>query len=91
MRKQTTRKPERREEKARKRKPANPRAMAMSDWMQKASDDVHVSDPFSVLASAVAADSADMSMYANTCITVISYLYFQLIAFFRPHILVHKS
>lgn len=66
MRKQATRKPDIKEEKLRNMKPANPKAMEMSDCTQNELVAVHVSVPLNVLANAVPADPADRSRYANT-------------------------
>ena len=67
IKKQATRKPDIKDEKPRKRKPANPRDIEMSDCTQNALVAVHVSAPFSVFANAVPAEFADTSMYAKTC------------------------
>lgn len=64
--KQTTRKPDSRDENPKNRNPPYPKAMAMSDCTQNALSSVHVSVRFSVLASAVPAASADSNRYANT-------------------------
>ena len=64
--KQTTRKPESREENPRNRNPANPNAIEMSDWTQNAFVAVHVSVFLSVLAISVPAEFADSNRYANT-------------------------
>jgi hypothetical protein len=62
----TTRNPESRDENPRNRNPANPNAIEMSDWMQKAFVAVHVSVPLSAFSIAVPAEFADSSRYANT-------------------------
>lgn len=64
--KQTTRKPESREENPRNRNPANPNAIEMSDWTQNAFVAVHVLVFLSVLAISVPAEFADTNRYANT-------------------------
>lgn len=74
--KQTTRKPESRDENPRNRNPANPKAIAMSAWTQNPFDAVHVSILFSAFARAVPAEFADRRRYANTY-TIIALNLFQ--------------
>ncbi|KAL6957145.1 hypothetical protein U1Q18_026132 [Sarracenia purpurea var. burkii] len=67
MMKETTRNPESSEDSPKQRNPANPKAMEISDWTQKALLAVHVSVAFIVRDNAVPAESADSNKYAKTC------------------------
>lgn len=65
--KQATRNPDNKDETPINKNPANPNATDISDCRQNAFAAVHVSVPFSVLASSVPAESADSNRYAKTC------------------------
>lgn len=64
--KQTTLNPDSNDEIIRNKNPANPKAIAISDWMQNALLAVHVAIPLSCLAISVPAESADSNKYAKT-------------------------
>lgn len=64
--KHTTLNPDSNAEIIRDKKPANPNATAMSDWMQNPLFAVHVATLLSCLAISVPAESADSNKYAKT-------------------------
>lgn len=64
--KQTTRKPDSRDDNPINKNPAKPKATEISDCTQNEFESVHVGVPLSVFANAVPAESADNNKYANT-------------------------